>query len=79
MSLVLCQTALVMKNYQLYEDLTMAKIVEEIIILRVSKLLKNKEDSSDVLLANNEFLYSLEQVATELLGDGITVEIERGD
>jgi hypothetical protein len=68
-----------MKNYQLYEDLTMAKIVEEIIILRVSKLLKNKEDSSDVLLANNEFLYSLEQVATELLGDGITVEIERGD
>jgi hypothetical protein len=57
----------------------MAKIVEEIIILRVSKLLKNKEDSSDVLLANNEFLYSLEQVATELLGDGITVEIERGD
>jgi hypothetical protein len=68
-----------MKNYQLYEDLTMAKIVEEIVILRVSKLLKNKEDSSDVLLANNEFLYSLEQVATELLGDGITVEIERGD
>jgi hypothetical protein len=57
----------------------MAKIVEEIIILRVSKLLKNKEDSSDVLLANNEFLYSLEQVATELLGDEITVEIERGD
>jgi hypothetical protein len=57
----------------------MAKIVEEIIILRVSKLLKNKEDTSDVLLADNEFLNSLEQVATELLGDGITVEIERGD
>jgi hypothetical protein len=57
----------------------MAKIVEEIVILRVSKLLKNKEDTSDVLLADNEFLSSLEQVATELLGDGITVEIERGD
>jgi hypothetical protein len=57
----------------------MAKIVEEIIILRLTKLLKNKEDTTDVLLANNEFLYSLEQVATELLGDGITVEIERGD
>lgn len=57
----------------------MAKIVEEIVILRVSKLLKNKEDTSDVLLADNEFLNSLEQVATELLGDGITVEIERGD
>ena len=70
---------LAMKNYQIYEDLTMAKIVEEIVILRVSKLLKNKEDTSDVLLADNEFLYSLEQVATELLGDGITVEIERGD
>jgi hypothetical protein len=57
----------------------MAKIVEEIVILRVSKLLKNKEDTSDVLLADNEFLNSLEQVATELLGDGITIEIERGD
>jgi hypothetical protein len=57
----------------------MAKVVEEIVILRVSKLLKNKEDTSDVLLADNEFLNSLEQVATELLGDGITVEIERGD
>jgi hypothetical protein len=57
----------------------MAKIVEEIVILRVSKLLKNKEDTSDILLADNEFLNSLEQVATELLGDGITVEIERGD
>ena len=57
----------------------MAKIVEEIVIVRVSKLLKNKEDTSDVLLADNEFLSSLEQVATELLGDGITVEIERGD
>jgi hypothetical protein len=66
-------------NCLLYEDLIMAKIVEEIVILRVSKLLKNKEDTSDVLLADNEFLYSLEQVATELLGDGITVEIERGD
>jgi hypothetical protein len=68
-----------MKSYQLYKDFKMAKIVEEIVILRVSKLLKNKEDTSDVLLADNEFLSSLEQVATELLGDGITVEIERGD
>lgn len=57
----------------------MAKIIEELVILRVSKLIKSKEDASDVLLANNEFLYSLEQVATELLGDGVTVEIERGD
>jgi hypothetical protein len=57
----------------------MAKIVEEIVILRVTKLLKNKEDTTDVLLANNEFLYSLEQVATELLGDGTVVEIERGN
>jgi len=57
----------------------MAKVIEEIVILRVSKLLKNKEDTSDILLADNEFLNSLEQVATELLGSGITVEIERGD
>ena len=57
----------------------MAKIIEETVILRVSKLLKNKEDTSDILLADNEFLNSLEQVATELLGSGITVEIERGD
>jgi hypothetical protein len=57
----------------------MAKIIEELVLLKVSKLFKDKEDTSDVLLADNEFLYSLEKTASDLLDDGITVEIKRGD
>lgn len=57
----------------------MSKTVEELIVLKVSKLFKDKEDTSDILLADNEFLYTLEKTASELLGDDIIVEIKRGD
>jgi hypothetical protein len=57
----------------------MSKIVEELIVLKVSKLFKDKEDTSDVLLADNEFLYALERTASDLLGDDKLVEIKRGD
>lgn len=49
----------------------MTKLIEEPVVLKVSKLFNDREDTSDVLLADNDFLYSLEKTASELLGDNI--------
>jgi hypothetical protein len=54
----------------------MAKLHEEVIVLKISKLLKDKDDASQIL-ADNEVLTALEQVATELLGGGVMIEFER--
>jgi hypothetical protein len=56
----------------------MAKIQQDIIVLKVSRIVKDKEDD-DFLIADMEFLKSLEQVSQELLGDSVVVEIERID
>jgi hypothetical protein len=52
----------------------MAKIVEEIIIIKLSKLVKD-----DVVtdIVTNELQVSLEQVAQELVGDSVIVEVEK--
>lgn len=56
----------------------MAKIQQDIVVVKVSKIVKDKE-SDDYLIADSEFLKSLEQVAQELLGESVIVEIERID
>lgn len=54
----------------------MAKIVEDVVVIKFSKLVKDNE--KDVThLANAEIENALEQVAQELVGDGVVVEIER--
>ena len=53
----------------------MAKIHEEIVVIKLSKLVK--ESSDGVSLASAETVAALEQVAQELVGDGVIVEIER--
>ena len=53
----------------------MAKIHEEIIIIKFSKLVKETETTSSV--ATDELLTSLGAVAEELAGSGIIVEIEK--
>lgn len=53
----------------------MAKVVEEIVVLRFSKLVKNEQDAG--VIATPEVTSALEQVAQELVGDGVIVEIER--
>lgn len=52
----------------------MAKIIEENIIIKVSKLVKSGGDES---LVPNETVQALEQVAQELLGDTVIVEVEK--
>lgn len=53
----------------------MAKIVEELIVVKLSKLVKNEQDS-DIKLASNDTVAALEQVVQELVGDNIIVEVE---
>ena len=51
----------------------MAKIVEDVIVIKLSKIVKDS-DKDSATLANPEILTALEQVAQELVGDGIVVE-----
>ena len=51
----------------------MAKIHEEIIVIKVSKLLKDSEESGAIMDADN--VASLEAVIQELSGSSVLVEI----
>lgn len=52
-----------------------AKIHEEVIVVKVSKLIKNDDDAT--ALINDDVVTALEQVAQELLGDSVIVEVEQ--
>jgi hypothetical protein len=52
----------------------MAKIVEDVIVIKFSKIVKDS-DSGDSNIANTEVEQALEQVAQELVGDGVVVEV----
>ena len=52
----------------------MAQIVEENIVIKVSKLVKNGNAEN---LVSEETVLALEQVAQELLGEGVIVEVEK--
>jgi hypothetical protein len=55
-------------------DTNMAKIVEDILIIKFSKIVKdNNTDSQPVV--NNEVIGALEQVAQELVGDNVVIEV----
>ena len=51
----------------------MAKIQEQIIAIKLSKLIKDNGTVTD--LADSESVMALEQVAQELFGDGVVVEV----
>lgn len=53
----------------------MAKLHEEVLVIKVSKLLKDSDTASEIV--NNEMLRNLEAVVEELAGAGTLVEIER--
>jgi hypothetical protein len=52
----------------------MAKIIENVLVVKVSKLVK---DGADENLIPQETQQALEQVAQEILGDSVIVEVER--
>lgn len=51
----------------------MAKIVEEIIIIKLSKLVKDKNAGENLVDAKT--INNIEQVVQELVGDGVVVEL----
>lgn len=54
----------------------MAKIVEDIIIIKFSKIVKDSESDSAELVSG-DIQSALEQVAQELVGEAVIVEVER--
>lgn len=56
--------------------MTMAQIIEDVIVIKFSKLVKTGE--SDVAgIAGADIQAALEQVAQELVGESVIVEVER--
>lgn len=53
----------------------MAKIIEEVVLIKLNKLVKNSENSNGPL-TSDEMILSLEQIVQELVGNDIVVEIE---
>lgn len=53
----------------------MAKIHEEVVIIKFSKLVKGDQEVGTV--ASADIVAALEQVAQELVGDGTVVEVEK--
>lgn len=54
----------------------MAKIVEETVVIKLSRLVKTGEKESKEKMANADMISALEQVAQELVGDNVIVEVE---
>lgn len=54
----------------------MAKIQEDIVIIKFSKIIKDNNVDPDSVI-NNEQVYALEQVAQELVGDAVIIEVLR--
>ena len=54
----------------------MAKIVEDVVVIKFSKIVKDS-DADTGGLVNTDIQLALEQVAQELAGAGVVVEVER--
>jgi hypothetical protein len=54
----------------------MAKIVEDVLVVKFSKIVKDTSDDSTAII-EDESVLALEQVAQELAGTGVVVEVVR--
>ena len=52
----------------------MAKIVEDVVVIKFSKIVKDSESEVSGI-AGSDVQAALEQVAQELVGDGVVVEV----
>jgi len=53
----------------------MAKIHEEVVVITVSKLVK--ENEAGAVVVNDDIIAALGSVAEELLGNGVVVEVNK--
>lgn len=51
----------------------MAKIIEDVLVIKFSKIVKDSEEGSSI--ASSDVQQALEQVAQELVGSGVVVEV----
>lgn len=56
----------------------MAKIVEDVIAIRFSRIVKDN-DADPTPAITNEHIHALEEVAQELVGDNVIIEVKRID
>ena len=54
----------------------MAKIVEDVVVIKFSKIVKDSESETSGI-AGSDVQQALEQVAQELVGDAVVVEVVR--
>ena len=54
----------------------MAKIIEDVIVIKFSKIVKDSQAEVSEI-AGHDIQQALEQVAQELVGDGVVVEATR--
>jgi hypothetical protein len=54
----------------------MAKIVEDIVVMKFSRIVKDSDMDPEVAVTN-EHIAALEQVAQELVGAGVIIEVDR--
>jgi hypothetical protein len=55
----------------------MAKIHEEVIVITISKLVRDSDAADAPDLANTDIITALGSVAEELLGQGVVVEVNK--
>ena len=55
----------------------MAQIQEEIIVIKLSKLVKDANAAPPLMDAISPALVNIEEIVQELVGDGVIVEIEK--
>jgi hypothetical protein len=55
----------------------MAKIIEDIVVIKFSKIIKDHDKEDSARIAGKDVEQAIEQVAQELVGDGIVVEVQK--
>jgi hypothetical protein len=64
-----------MTNYQTYKEILVAKIINQHVVINLSKLVKdNSEESAS--LVSEDFVDELEAVVQELVNKDIIVEVQ---
>jgi hypothetical protein len=54
----------------------MAKIIEDVVVLKFSRIIKNNDSDPEPTITNDS-IAALVQVAQELVGEAVVVEVER--
>ena len=54
----------------------MAQIQEEIYVIKLSKLIRSKDDDASTI-ADSDFVSNLEAILQEMIGSSVIVEVEK--